>query len=140
MFALYSLQAATPSAPARGGGFVSDYRSQLDAFRSDTVALQSEGSQALGQGIDKVLPVYQHLRSTTQAAADSFAKLTPPASAKTDYTRFIQLLRQQAATLQVVVTAVQTNQTRQLGASLQHYAALVSDWLTIRQSLESHLR
>jgi hypothetical protein len=140
MLALYSLQAPTPSTPAGGGGFTTDYRSELASFRSSTVALQSEGNQALGDGVDQVLPVYQHLRTATLQAADSFAKLTPPSSAKADYTRFLQLLHQQADTLQVVLTAVRTNQTRQLGASLQHYAALVSDWLTIRQSLETHLR
>ncbi|MFN2539358.1 MAG: hypothetical protein ABR549_14585 [Mycobacteriales bacterium] len=140
MLALYTLQAATPSAQSPGGAFGDRYRKELNSFRSATAALQEEGQQALGKGVTQVLPVYQHLREATLSAVDDFAKLKPPSAAKADYKRFIQLLQQQAATLQVVVTAVKTNQTRQLGASLQHYAVLVSDWLTIRQRVDAHLR
>jgi hypothetical protein len=140
MLALYTLQAATPRTPATGGAFGDRYRQELSSFRTATASLQDEGQQALGRGIDQVLPVYQHLQQATVAAAGDFAKLKPPSSAAADYKRFVQLLRQQAATLQAVVTAVKTDQTRQLGASLQHYAALVSDWLTIRQRVDAHLR
>lgn len=139
MLALYTLQAATPSAPSRGGTFGDRYREELSSFRADTTALQQEGQRAVGNGVAKVLPVYQHLGDVTRAAAGRFATLHAPRAAKADYARFVQLLQQQAATLQVVVSAVKTNQTRQLGAALQHYAVLVSDWLTVRQRVDAHL-
>jgi hypothetical protein len=141
MLALYSLQVASRSPAGRAtGGFAADYQGELADFRTATAALQVEGQAAVGQGLEKVLPVYQHLQQATEAAAGSFAALKPPASAKADYARFLQLLRQQTATLGAVVAAVKTDQTRQLGASLQHYAALVSDWLTIRQRIDAAVR
>jgi hypothetical protein len=142
MLALYALRpVAVPAGPTASstGSFASGYAAAVADFRASTAALQARGQQVSGGGTDQILPIYVALRDGTKAAADRFAALKPPTSAKADYTTFTNLLHEQVTALDSVVRDAGAGSARRLAADLQRYASLVSDWLAIRPKVEAAL-
>jgi hypothetical protein len=142
MLALYALRPVTApasSASPSTGGFASGYAAAVADFRASTAALQARGQAVSGGGTDEILPIYVALRDGTKSAADRFAALKAPSSAKADFATFTNLLREQVTALDSVVSDAGSGSARRLAADLQRYASLVSDWLAIRPKVEAAL-
>ena len=115
------------------GSITSDYQTAMSDIRSN-------GRQALtGDDANAVLDIYKSLRDASAEAAEGFAEITPPAAVAGQHQSLVDNLRQQADTLDAIVTAAAAQQDAVLTDGLTRLATLLADFTTIHQAIDQEL-
>lgn len=118
-----------------GGGFAR----VTTRYEARTAALKKQGNQAVGQGIDRVLPVYESMLAAAREAHDGFAELAAPASLASDVEHLVSVLDRQQKVLGQVVEQAKAGKSGELGASLQELTRLLVDFAKVHQQIEQEL-
>lgn len=102
--------------------------------------VRERGRQAVGSGGEQaVLSVYTEMLEVTRSARDDYARLQPPHDLQADHDRLVELLTEQAAVLERVLSAVADQDDDGLAASLQELAVLIGEWATANAALSRAL-
>jgi hypothetical protein len=119
--------------------FRSDFARISASYQQRTDALKDQSRQAVGQGLDRVLPVYESMLEAVAAAHDEYASLDPPEALEKDVEQLVDVLDRQEKVLRQVVEQARTGKSSELGGSLQELTTLLLDFSKTYQQVEKEL-
>jgi chromosome segregation ATPase len=120
--------------------FKSAFSDISQQYRTSMAEVQGQGRAALqSQDRDKVLDVYRAMGDATAKSREQFSKLTPPGRIAEQFEALLDNLQQQKTALDSVVAAAQAEQDAPLTDGLQEFSALLVEFGTIQESIQTKL-
>ena len=137
--ALAACGGAGPQTAMTADDFARGFLRVTVSYQERTDAVKAEGRGAMGQGPDRVLAVYGSMREAIHSARLEYQTLRPPSEVKPTFDRLVNLLKEQEAAIDAVVTAAKANDGAGLSQALSQLAQQFSDWAKARTDVEGRI-
>lgn len=121
------------------GSFARGYRSVTQEYRDATTAIQAESSAAVGQGIERLLSVYERFGEAVDEALASYHDLDAPAGFEDPFDEMVDVLARQAEVLQELIEAARDKDTQTVAQAAGQLTQLTTEWNIARQEVEDKL-
>jgi hypothetical protein len=119
--------------------FARSYRNITEDYRSATTDIQAESSAATGQGLERLLGVYERFGGAVSDALDSYEELDPPSDFEDPFDEMVATLARQEEVLQELIEAARDEDTEAVAQAAGQLTQLTTEWNTARQEVEEKL-
>lgn len=121
---------------AAAGDFAESYRQVSDTYRDETTAIQERAALVSGQGVDRILGVYEEILATTRAARDEFAELEAPDDFEATFDEVREVMDRQVDALSELVAAAEARDIPEVTSAASRLTELRSDWESLQQEMQ----
>ncbi len=123
-------------ADAGAGTFAREYREVTEDYQQESAGIQERAQLVSGQGVDRILGVYEEILAAARAARDAFATLEAPDDFKPTFEEIREVMDGQVDALSEMVAAAESRDLNQVTTAATRLTDLNSDLASLQREMD----